>query len=613
VTDSSSFSTRITYFTGSVFGTSSKVVNGVYTTDTGSVSNNMLAGNIANSKLVNSSILIGTSSVSLGATASSLTGLDNLSANSVTVSGQPTTYGYVNGSYLFAYNNADQSSVGQNGAVNFQVTSVNNGSLITKTSNSQITLKAGNTYILRAVIGRLQSSSTWAQFKWYDVTNGVYVGAEGFSEVVNSSGAIGSTNVPTAYVTPNVNTTYELRQTTVNTITVNAYASMEVIQVNPTIAVQATATGTLNTDYIQVEKSSDQSFLSSGSDINFQVITATNSGIPHSAGVFTLKAGKTYLLEATLCVNTFTSTSAYIWYSWVDATNNAQLDTSNGGATSTGASGIVTPSTWTSNDGYTSAARLIYTPSTNQTVKLRATDGSGTCKVLTIGTRATITQIANTFSLNALDTMTTTGNVTVGGSLVATGSFTAKGEVTIGTSNGNEGGQINMALAQNNQTLTGSMNIDVYQNRMRFWEGGGNARGVYVDLSKAPDSVGGELMWKASGMVNAGVDVTLGNLRARIPTSGNRSLQVSTVSGTYTVYGSDVYYSNGVGGATIDGATPLSVTTTPAYLRAANNFNGAGQTDTWTIMDTGAGLAWRITCIIGMSYNNNMISIERLV
>jgi hypothetical protein len=87
----------------------------------------------------------------------------NISAGNITVNGQPTTYGYVNGSYLFAINNTDQS-VGQNGAVNFQTTSASNGSLITKTSNSQITLASGNSYKLRAVIGRLQSSSTWAQF-----------------------------------------------------------------------------------------------------------------------------------------------------------------------------------------------------------------------------------------------------------------------------------------------------------------------------------------------------------------------------------------------------------------------------------------------------------------
>jgi hypothetical protein len=39
----------------------------------------------------------------------------------------------------------------------------------------------------------------------------------------------------------------------------------------------------------------------------------------------------------------------------------------------------------------------------------------------------------------------------------------------------------------------------------------------------------------------------------------------------------------------------------------------AGSTDTWNIMDTSAGIAWRITMIIGADYNNNMISIERLV
>ena len=120
-------------------------------------------------------------------------------------------------------------------------------------------------------------------------------------------------------------------------------------------------------------------------------------------------------------------------------------------------------------------------------------------------------------------------------------------------------------------------------------------------------------MFKASGLVNAGVDVTLGNLKARIPTSGNRSLQVSTVSGTYSVYGSDVYYAGGAGGSTISNASPLSVTTTPAYLNAGLNFNTGGQVDTWTIMDTSNNIAWRITCIIGASFNNNMISIERLV
>jgi hypothetical protein len=47
-------------------------------------------------------------------------------------------------------------------------------------------------------------------------------------------------------------------------------------------------------------------------------------------------------------------------------------------------------------------------------------------------------------------------------------------------------------------------------------------------------------------------------------------------------------------------------------LAAGYNFIVAGATDTWNIMDTSAGIAWRITMIIGASYLNNFISIERL-
>jgi hypothetical protein len=146
-----------------------------------------------------------------------------------------------------------------------------------------------------------------------------------------------------------------------------------------------------------------------------------------------------------------------------------------------------------------------------------------------------------------------------------------------------------------------------------MFEGSTNAKGVFVDLNKAPNGVGGELLYKASGLVNAGVDVQLGNLKARIPTSGNRSLQVSTVTGTYTVYGSGVYSQNGISGSTIDAGSPRSITTTPTYLNGSYNFISGGATDTWTIMDVSNTIAWRISLIIGSGYNNNMISIERLV
>ena len=118
----------------------------------------------------------------------------------------------------------------------------------------------------------------------------------------------------------------------------------------------------------------------------------------------------------------------------------------------------------------------------------------------------------------------------------------------------------------------------------------------------------GNVATKAAGFVGRGEDITLGNLKVRFAATGNMSLQVSTVSGTYSVYGSHVLFSGSLGGNTAN----MSVSTTPAYLNSGNNFLGAGDTGVWTIMDTTAKMCWRISMIIGAGYNNNFISIEQL-
>ena len=116
-----------------------------------------------------------------------------------------------------------------------------------------------------------------------------------------------------------------------------------------------------------------------------------------------------------------------------------------------------------------------------------------------------------------------------------------------------------------------------------------------------------------SAFVGRGTDVTLGNLKVRLSASGNASLQLSTVSGTYSVFGSSTKVSTGVIGASrIDGATPFNVTTTPDYLSASDNFMASGDTSTWIIIDPTASISWRITLVIGAAYNNSLISIEKL-
>jgi hypothetical protein len=59
----------------SIGGNAATVTNGVYTTDTGTVTNTMLAGSIANAKLSNSAITFGSTSQALGSTVSGLSGV----------------------------------------------------------------------------------------------------------------------------------------------------------------------------------------------------------------------------------------------------------------------------------------------------------------------------------------------------------------------------------------------------------------------------------------------------------------------------------------------------------------------------------------------------------
>lgn len=88
--------------TGNVSGNAGTVTNGVYTTDTGTVTNTMLAGSIANNKLANSSITINGSAISLGGstsvgTVTSVSGTGTVSglslSGSVTSSGSLTLGG----------------------------------------------------------------------------------------------------------------------------------------------------------------------------------------------------------------------------------------------------------------------------------------------------------------------------------------------------------------------------------------------------------------------------------------------------------------------------------------------------------------------------------------
>jgi ethanolamine utilization microcompartment shell protein EutS len=141
------------------------------------------------------------------------------------------------------------------------------------------------------------------------------------------------------------------------------------------------------------------------------LIFSTNFGgnIPYNSttGVFTLTANKTYLFQAQVRVNTASANGNYIEYGFVDAISNALLVN--------GTESITSSTTSTSNFGSNPVINFVYTPISNQTVKLRTTSGtrgtqsvvSGTANITQIGSSA----IINPWTLSGTNTYNSTGNV----------------------------------------------------------------------------------------------------------------------------------------------------------------------------------------------------------
>jgi hypothetical protein len=229
-----------------------------------------------------------------------------------------------------------------------------------------------------------------------------------------------------------------------------------------------------------------------------------------------------------------------------------------------------------------------------------------------------ISAVGNVTAQNFIGNISITGNVQgtspnvtlVAGSYSWT--FDNGGTLTLPVGiNGNEGGEIDFAKAANS-TLSGNVVvIDQFVDKVRFFEGGGNARGAYIDLTQTAAGVGTLLNNRVSGIVNAGAFVTMDNLNATVTTSGNRGLSLATVSGTVTGFVSSSYslVTGGANGA----AGSISLTTTPSSSIQGYNFTSEGDTAIYVVRDNTNNRVYRITMMIGGAYNNNFISIERLI
>jgi hypothetical protein len=364
------------------------------------VTANITGGNITTAGQVSATGNITTANSFVGnlvGTTVSVTGnvsAGNVVATSVVVNGQPTTYGVVNPQYISVTNNTPQNiaNVSAGGTtLTWDTTLSSNG--ITYSAGG-FALTAGLTYQIQAEIS-LSNYSGYMIVQLVDVSNNSQIGSPQQATIVSSNAGFTEANNGTLdfIYTPVANQTVAFRVVSGSTNITGqhrgtGFSRASIVQINPTIAVQATATGTFNSTIGNVTLSNSYT----------QVVAASSPGTV----IFTLPTLQpgTYLITARAKYNgsysvmgIFTGgsqvadTSAFSWYQASGSVNN--------GLNGTWVLTVTTPTVYTIN---------VWGGGTVQA----GSDGSAVANYI---------QLNPTFALNALDTMTTTGNVTVGGIL----------------------------------------------------------------------------------------------------------------------------------------------------------------------------------------------------
>ena len=104
----------------------------------------------------------------------------------------------------------------------------------------------------------------------------------------------------------------------------------------------------------------------------------------------------------------------------------------------------------------------------------------------------------------------TAGNLSVTGNVIGTIGFTGASITINNAPGGNEGAEIQWALpSPANTVLSTSLVQDVFQNGMRFFESGGNSRGLYMDLGNVPNGSGTAVGYRDIPQVGFAANATI--------------------------------------------------------------------------------------------------------
>jgi hypothetical protein len=385
-------------------------------TSTGTLTSLTVTGNVTGGNIVSGGVANITGNITGANLIAGSSGQGNVYAGNVIVNGQPTTYGVVTPAYIVVGLASSIASFGLGSTVIFDTVVGNaNSQTSYNVSTGVFTLTAGVTYDMSFTPSFITFSNTtsgYLCYEWVDATANTPLDSTGtgMGTVIPTTDTSVQNDNPTARViyTPSTNQTVKLYVTSGNgTATLRGAIGTQAIvrPLNLSIAVQATATGTVSATVV--------------TDTN-PVLTSSNGGSSTSPGLtiltLAIPTAGTWRLDAELRVSC--GTGGYVAVAFYD--NGTLIPNSEywlaGGATNNSNAGGGQYGGFMSYNLTTTGARTVTVGiwSTSSAAMITSPDGR---------TWARATRLDSIFALNALDTMTTTGNVSVGGNLSLTGSF----------------------------------------------------------------------------------------------------------------------------------------------------------------------------------------------
>jgi len=425
LTTSGAFATTITASntTSVTLPTSGTLVG---SNDTGTVTNTMLAGSIANNKLTNSSITVGTTSISLGSSSTTLSGVTSIDGGtsvSQTLTIQSTTGVGSSDSIIFKVgNNSTAVTINTSGNVGIGETTPTGGKLVVKGSGGSAYITSAGTGLSFTNDGTNYISTTTSngqlQFQTGSSTNAVLINSSG--NVVIGTGEGGATPVG-------------------NTIRAPSGVGTNITGSNLTItAGNGTGTGGSGSIYFQTAPTS-----TTGTTANTlaTVVTIDNTGSVTIAGNLTVNGTTTTVNSTTITVN-----DKNIELGKVLTPTNTTAD--GGGITLKGATDktwnwVNSTSSWTSSENIDMASGKAY-----------YINGTSVLNSSTLGSGVTGSSLTSVGTLTNLTVTNTISGSINGNAATVTNGFYTTSSFYLGTTS------IAVNRASGTQTLSGITSID---------------------------------------------------------------------------------------------------------------------------------------------------------